>query len=146
MADLSLQNNFNNDVAQWAAQSRRQMKMEVLRTVLNIGPGYHNLKSDVKKYHGEASKIGFSFPYYMVFVHKGAGRGYGGSKSGLFTKADGSKGETSKSSLGKMGTGRRKPKLWFNPVIEERFPALADLVRNYHGDKVILNIQRVLID
>lgn len=146
MADLSLLNNYNKDVGEWTAQSRRQMKMEVLRMVLNIGPGYENLKSGVGKYAGEVSKLSFNFPYYMVFVHKGAGRGYGGNKSGLFTKGDGSKGTTSKTSMGRMGTGRRKPKPWFNPVIEERFPALAELVRNYHAGKVILNIQRVLID
>lgn len=146
MADLSLLTNYNKDVTEWTAQSRRKMKMEVLRMVLNIGPGYENLRSKVGKYAGEASKLTFDFPYYMVFVHKGAGRGYGGNKTGLFSKADGSKGTTSKSSFGKMGTGKRRPKPWFNPVVEERFPALADLVRNYHGGKVVLNIQKILID
>ena len=146
MADLGLTNKFNNDVNAWTAQTRRQMKNEVLRLVLNVGPAYENLRSNVKKYHGEASKLGFSFPYYMVFVHKGAGRGYGGRKSGLFTKADGSKGVTSRSAMGRMGTGKRQPKPWFNPVIEEQFPVLAELIQAYRGQKVVLNLQRILID
>ena len=146
MADLSLLVKYNKDIAEWTSASRREMKLEILRLVLNIGPGYNNLKTQVQKYHGEPAKIAFSFPYYMVFVHKGAGRGYGGSKTGLFSKADGSKGKTSSSAMGKMGTGKRKPKPWFNPVVEERFPQLAELVQSYHGEKIVLNIQRVLID
>jgi len=146
MADIALTQSYNKQVNAWNASTRRDMKKEVLRLVLNIGPGYENLNSGVRKYMGEAAKIQFSFPYYMVFVHKGAGRGYGGKKSGIFTRKDGSKGTTSKSSMGRMGTGKRIAKQWFNPVIEERFPALADLVANYRGEKVFLNIQRILID
>jgi len=146
MADIALTSKYNKDVGQWTSQTRRVMKNEVLRMVLNIGPGYQKLKSSVQNYRGEASKLGFTFPYYMVFVHKGAGRGYGGNKTGLFTKKNGSKGATSKSSMGRMGTGRRIAKPWFNPVIEERFPALANLVAEYKGNSVVLNIQRILID
>lgn len=146
MADIALTSKYNKDVAQWTSQTRRVMKNEVLRMVLNIGPGYENLKSSVQKYRGEASKLGFSFPYYMVFVHKGAGRGYGGNKTGLFTKKNGSKGQTSKSSMGRMGTGKRIAKPWFNPVIEKRFPELAQLVADYKANGVVLNIQRILID
>lgn len=137
---------FNQDVRQWSADSRRKMKNEVLRLVLNIGPGHDQLKSSTQSYHGEINRIGFSFPYYMVYVHKGAGRGYGGTKSGLFTNKRGGKTATNPLSAGRMGTGRRIPKPWFNPVIEEKFPVLADLVAIYHGGKQLDTIQRLLID
>ena len=82
----------------------------------------------------------------MVFFHKGAGRGYGGNKSGKYTRADGSKGITDPRSFGKMGTGKRHPSPWFNPVIEAQFPELAEIVNSYHGEKIFINIQHVLID
>lgn len=136
---------FNQGVLKWSRNTKGKMQLNVLRMALSIGPGYKNQKVGVKNYLGEASKIDFSFPYYMVFFHKGAGRGYGGIKTGLFTKKSGSKGITNPLSFGKMGTGKRKPNPWFNPVIEQQFPELADLIKTYHGSKVLLDIQKILI-
>lgn len=136
---------YNRDVSKWGNDTKRKIKLKVLQLVLNIGPGHQNQQVSVKRYMGEASKINFSFPYYMVFVHKGAGRGYGGTKTGLFTRKNGTKGTTNVSSMGRMGTGKRKPKPWFNPVLEQQFPALADLVATYHGGKAVANIQKILI-
>lgn len=137
---------YNRDIADWGRDTLRRTRNEVLRMCASKGLGVTAQSTGTKLYAGEASKIWFQFPYYMIFVHKGAGRGFGGSKTGLFTRADGSKGTTSESSKGKQGTGKRVPKPWYNPVIEERFPILSDLVATYHGEKVIINLQRVLID
>jgi hypothetical protein len=136
---------FNTQVASWSRSTHRKIKQEVLRMVLNVGPGYEQQKVAVKKYGGEASKITFNFPYYMVFVHKGAGRGYGGNKTGLFTNKKGDKSNTNTASMGKMGTGKRKAKPFFNPVVEAAFPNLADTIGQYHGDKVFAKIQKILI-
>lgn len=136
---------FNTQVSRWSSGTKRKMKLRTLQLVLNVGPGHDDQKVSVRKYHGEASKIQFSFPYYMVFVHKGAGRGYGGNKTGLFTNKRGGKGKTNKSSMGKMGTGKRKAKPWFNPVLEEQFPELSDIISSYHGNKVAANIAKILI-
>lgn len=137
---------YNSEVSGWTRDARRKLKSRILRLVLNIGHGYNDLKGSVKKYMGEANKIGFSFPYYMVFVHKGAGRGYGGSKSGLFTNKSGGKTATSATAMGKMGTGKRVAKPWFNPVIEQAFPELENIITDYRGEKILLNLQRILID
>ena len=137
---------YNGEVAGFTRDTTRKLKNRVLRLVLNIGHGYDDLKGSVRKTLGEANKISFTFPYYMVFVHKGAGRGYGGSKSGKFTNKFGGKSITSSSSKGKMGTGKRVAKPWFNPVIEESFPELEEIITDYRGEKIILNIQRILID
>jgi len=143
---MSTLSQYNSGVAGYTRDTTRKLKNRVLRLVLNIGPGHDNLKGATKKYMGEANKIAFTFPYYMVFVHKGAGRGYGGSKTGLFSRANGSKGITSAASKGKMGTGKRVAKPWFNPVIEQTFPQLEQIVTDYRGEKIILNLQRILID
>jgi hypothetical protein len=143
---MSAVSDYNRNVSGWSRDTLRKTKNRTLRLVLNIGPGYNNQKVGTKLYMGEANKITFSFPYYMVFVHKGAGRGYGGIKTGLFTTSKGTKGITNPASMGKMGTGKRRPKPWFNPVIEEQFPALSDIVSDYQGEKITLNIKRILID
>lgn len=136
---------FNAGVGAWGRETKRKMKLRTLQLVLHVGPGHDNQKVTVRKYLGEANRIQFAFPYYMVYVHKGAGRGYGGTKTGLFTRKNGGKGITRKSSMGRMGTGKRKPKPWFNPVLEERFPALAEIIADYHGGKVMADINKILI-
>jgi hypothetical protein len=140
-------NEFNQDVSKWTADSRRKMKRAVIQlTTQYSGAGQKQLKTLNRKYYGETNQIGFVFPLYMVFVHKGAGRGYGGNKTGFFSNRTGGKTATNPISSGRMGTGRRIPKPWFNPVIEANFPVLADLIATYHGGKQIDNIQRLLID
>jgi hypothetical protein len=137
---------YNSGVTGFTRDTTRKLKNRVLRLVLSIGHGYNDLKGSTKSYMGEKNKISFTFPYYMVYVHKGAGRGYGGIKSGEFTNKFGGKSITSLASKGKMGTGRRVAKPWFNPVIEEAFPQLEQIITDYRGEKMILNIQRILID
>ena len=137
---------FNTEVTAWSKDTNRKVKLEVQRLTLKYsGQGYAQQKSAVKKYGGEASKITFAFPYYMVFVHKGAGKGYGGSISRKFTNKAGGKSNTKASSMGKMGTGKRVAKPFFNPVVENAFPILADVIGEYHGNKVIAKIQKILI-
>jgi len=143
---MSAVETYNQEVGDWGRDTLRQTRNAVLRLCVSHGAGYVQQHVATKLYAGEASKIVFDFPLHMVFVHKGAGRGYGGSKSGKFTNAGGSKTDTAKGSFGKMGTGKRVPKPWFNPVLEAQFPALAELVQNYHAEKIVLNLQRVLID
>lgn len=137
--------NYNKEINSWTSGTKRKLRLSALQMVVHKGGPGTKPKASVKKYMGEASKIDFDFPYYMVFVHKGAGRGYGGNKTGLFTQANGRKGKTNTASMGKMGTGKRKAKPWFNPVLDAQFPELANIVANHHGDKVIANIQKILI-
>jgi hypothetical protein len=138
---------YNAEVSAWSRNTNRKVKLEIARLILktSTGTAQSMQKSAVTKYGGEASKISFSFPYYMVFVHKGAGRGYGGSITKQFSNAKGGKTKTNTNSLGKMGTGKRKAKPFFNPVVEDAFPILADIIGTYHGDKVIAKIQKILI-
>src|SRR5438067_1895636 len=136
---MSSLSQYNAEVPRWTRDTKRMIKNRILGEVLNVGYAYEHLESGTKRYMGETNRIWFGFPYYMVFVHKGAGRGYGGNGSrngrhGIvhqYSRADGSKGQTSPASFGRMGTGKRQPKPWFNPVIEQQFPELADIVTNY---------------
>ena len=142
---MSRLSEYNQSINRWTSTTRSKQKLFILRETSRYSGRGQNVKATTKKYAGEASKISWDFPYYMVFVHKGAGRGYGGAKSGLFTRANGSKGVTNASSMGKMSTGKRRAVPWFNPIVEQRFPELANLVADYHGDKVLLQMSKILI-
>jgi len=137
---------YNREVSNWARDTRLKLKKEFIQlTAVYSGQGKEGVNVKTAKYAGEASKISFAFPYYLVFVHKGAGRGYGGSISKQFTNSSGGKSKTSATSSGKMGTGKRVAKPWFNPIVENQFPDLANIIVDYHGDKVIARIQKILI-
>jgi len=143
---MTLTNEFNQKVRRWASGTKKELKLKVVQeTTKYSGHSRQDLDTKVRNYAGEASKINFNFPYYMVFVHKGAGRGYGGNKTGLFTRRDGSKRATREASMGRMGTGKRVAKPWFNPVIESRFGELEQIIGEYHGNKVALAMERILV-
>lgn len=146
MIDQLEQQKYNSDLGRWGRNTRNRALQEVQKiTKKYSGHSRSDLKSSTRKFYGEVNRISFSFPVYMVFVHKGAGRGYGGSKTGLFSSAQGGKGVTNPKSMGKMGTGLRQPKPWFNPIIEQEYDKLAGIVAEYKGNRVLKEVQKVLI-
>lgn len=81
----------------------------------------------------EITSIGFGFKEEGVFVHLGVGRGYNmEGRSRVLTKK-------------KNTEWNRKPKPWFNPVIEQYIPALAEIVRDYCGS-MLINTTRIYIN
>lgn len=151
---------FNLKAKSWADLSKRELKLKMLQlNVKSTGGAIKSLNVVTLKKGGEVNRIGFKFRQYLVYVHKGAGRGYGGKngskwipKRNIEAHSKSSRKEagqfyqsTNIASLGRMGTGKRKPKLWFNPVIEENFPALADFVLDFYGETTIAKIQTALI-
>jgi hypothetical protein len=69
------------------------------------------LTSRVVIQYGEAQRITIKFPLHGVFWHKGVGRG---APAG--------------------STGRRTPAPWFNPVLDDFLPELADILADYQAD------------
>lgn len=90
-----------------------------------------SIKPNIYYEDGEAFKLGFSFRHEGVYIHKGVGRGYVASGGGVV--------KTSRT----PGFNRR-PKLWFNPVIERNMPALKKIVTEYNKD-LIINTTRIFI-
>lgn len=82
---------------------------------------------------GEPTRVGFSFLRHGIYLEKGAGRGYGG----YIGSSWGNGKRTKSSSKGKMGTGARLPKKWYNPTIQKDIDSLGDIVARYFGDKAI---------
>jgi hypothetical protein len=95
---------------------------------------------------GLAEGIGFKIERHGVFVHKGVGRGYimeGGivirgykTLSGIKKKANNSNRSVA-SKQKTSGTMNRHPAPWFNPVLENTVPELADKIAVINADAVI---------
>lgn len=88
-------------------------------------------------FHAEPYRIGFRFARHGVHLHFGASRGYGGDIGSRWIDRLGNVKQTDPQSLGKAGTGQRKPYDWFNPVLERSLPALADIAASYCADMII---------
>lgn len=81
---------------------------------------------------GEPTTITFSFLRHGIYLEKGAGRGYGGHIGSSWNGK-----HTNPNSIGKMGTGKKPPKQWYNPTIQKDIDSLGDIVARYMGDKAI---------
>ena len=143
---------FNKAVEHWANETTNRLKIIVSARSTRIPKELHpNLYTD--KY-GIINRVGFSFPRHGIYIHKGAGEGYGGyigSKWELLKKINGvevSTGiirHTNMTSLGKQNTGNRHAFKWFDPVIKQRIPALEKIVIDYF-DTMIIDATRIYID
>ncbi len=125
---------FNDDVAGWSSHTAKRLKANVRMLVKqdrllseSITP---NLYYD-NKYGKEVNRVGFSFAREGIYIHKGAGHGQGGFSGSRWYNIHGEQKSTQLSSLMKMGTGNRIPIEWFDPIIEQELPQLADLIADY---------------
>lgn len=74
---------------------------------------------------GIVDKMSIKFHRYGVFYGKGVGKG---------TK------------ISQVGTTKRRPKDWFNPVMREQFNKVVDLVTDVGGDIAISSVTKILIN
>ena len=135
---------FNRAVEQWAQRVAAQLRATIAGRSLRIARELHpNLYTDR---YGLVDRIGFSFPRHGIYIHKGAYRGHGGligSKWEVVKRVNGvevSTGivrHTDPDSLGKQGTGARKPFPWFDAVVRNRIGELEDIVLDYFDTMVI---------
>ena len=135
---------FNKAVEQWAQRVTPQLRATIASRSLRIARELHpNLYTDR---YGLVNRVGFSFPRYGIYIHKGAYKGHGGfigSKWEMLKRVGGrevSTGivrHTNPDSLGKQGTGARRPFPWFDPVIRNRIGELEAVVLDYFDTMVI---------
>jgi hypothetical protein len=153
--DIEAVNTFNTGVKQWgekveallkqSAQSRfghedRPISDEFPRLSDSIKL---NLRFD-KAFKLETRSVGFSVARHGVYLHEGAGRGYGGLTSSKWTDKFGKIHTTKESSKGRMGTGNRTAEYWFNDIIRNNMPELAEIVANYSLD-IVVNMNSIFL-
>lgn len=120
---------MNQDIQSWAQQTTEELKRQF--AVLDIkhvkgSPSKQSSREAIinryRRMQGVISRVSFAFPRHMVFVHKGVGKGVTISLAG-------------------SSATTRKPKPWFDPVIEQRVEQLADAVAENGADMVVNNLK-----
>lgn len=118
---------LNTEVQAWTktttALAKKKMRELGIGAGTDEGKGIASFNGKVKGDNfGDAESIGFKMKKYMVFVHKGVGRGFPISKV--------NKGPV-------PGKTVRYEKPFLNPILDERVPLLADTVQKHIADATI---------
>ena len=135
---------YNADIRRQALNTRRRIKSSVARMTVK---GKTQLLQEVKsakarkamlqrikddvvmsrgiftnfgKMYGEIDRVGYKFPLHGIFLHHGVSRGHPASSP-------------------------RRQKDWFNHILDEDFPKMADIVAKHYAD-ASLNATRMKIN
>ncbi len=146
--DKSVTREYNKEVEEWSADSRRMLRTNIAYFVENDIALSDSIRDNVyynRRGGKEAQRVGFSFLREGVYIHKGAGRGQGGVIGGSWIDRHGKRKTRAASSAGKMGKGNRYNQEWFDTVIDRKLPQLADVVSNYSATLQV-NATRIYVD
>lgn len=144
---------FNQAVDKWqrsvAAQLRAGIASRSMRIARDLRPTTYTDK------YGLINQLGFTFPRHGIYIHKGAGRGQGGTIGSNWTQLKRINGievstgiirHTNPDSLNaSQGEGNRRAYEWFDPVIRNRINELQDIVTRYF-DTMIIDATRIFIE
>lgn len=143
---------FNRDVEKWLKDTESKLKGRIVTRSVYVA-GNLNAKAETDEY-GIINRIGFSFPREGIYLHHGAGRKYGGKKGAkwrFLKTVNGNKFPTAEmrstnpESIGKMNSGKRHAFPWFNPVLDNELPKLADIAAEYFTNMAV-NAAGIFID
>jgi len=139
MKDIESVNDFNAKVRAWGASVKTDLKASISQLITkdselskSLRNTYYNGKKRNSDPNIEIDRIGFSFRSEGVYVHLGVGRGY--YRQG---------GQTMRSPRNRSKNIRR-PKQWFNPVVQAHMEELTAIVQEYYSEMVI-NSTRIYI-
>lgn len=144
---------YNKAINAWQNSVAAQLRATIASRSMRIARELHP-KAYTDKY-GIINQLGFSFPRHGIYIHKGAGRGQGGTIGSNWTKLKTINGievstgivrHTNPNSLNaSQGTGNRNAFEWFDPVVRNRLPELADIVTRYF-DTMLIDATKIFID
>lgn len=130
--DMKAVDDFNQKVQAWSAKIKAQLPGSITSQGMGGKVLSRSIRETFKYDHGEIFRLGFSFARHGVYVHKGVGRGYRMNGEVVVKTARTTEGFN------------RKPKPWFNPVIESGMPELEQIVKEY-TQTAIVNSTRIYI-
>lgn len=153
--DVDSLNQFNSGVKAWAKKVEAELKAsadssfghsdrEVTKDFPRLSDSIMAKLRFDKTYKLETRSVGFSIARHGVYLHQGAGTGYGGLTGGKWTDKYGALKHTNPTSYGKQGTGNRTAEHWFNSVIERNMNELIEIVADYSLDLAV-NINSILL-
>jgi hypothetical protein len=143
-------NQYNERVKQWGGALRKTFEANAAAMGIqhrsnspSNGSSVKKLKDRYKQTDGAISRISYRVEKALVFTHKGAGRGQGGTVGSKWTDKYGKQKSTSPNSFGKMGTGTRKAKPFINEALEgaNGVEALAVIAAEEMGYEIVNKMQ-----
>lgn len=129
--NMELVEAFNQKIIAWSDQVKGTLPGSIRSEGIKGSNLIRSLRGTFKYDYGEIYRLGFAFKREGVFVHKGVGRGYV-MRGGTVVKTSKTEGFN------------RRPKPWFNPVIEAKIPELEQIIREYTSTAII-NSSRIFI-
>lgn len=148
MATINL-DQFNQEVRYWGVQTTARLKAQARSLGIvhrSDSPSSSESISKIKDNYGIQAgiinRVGFKFPRNLIWTHKGAGKGKGGIKGSRWINAKGESKRTNPASFGKMGSGGRRAKPWFNNVMDsdQGVDQLATIAAEQLGDAITSKI------
>lgn len=96
-------------------------------------------KSRLFSQNGQIVRVSKTFPRELIWTHKGAGKGRGGTKGSRWIDKYGNRKSTNPASLGKMGTDGRTAKPFINDSLEapNGVEELATIAAEQLGDALV---------
>lgn len=145
----------NEAVSKWASMVQRRLRDRTSyfvhgkhgttnrpgRTEKNLGD---SIRSITKKSYGVIDRVTYTFERHGVFVHKGVGRGYKMQGGMVIRTAKSEDPATRQPTWWGDDPRPRLPNEWFNPLLEQTLPELADKLAEINADAV-LNATRMMI-
>lgn len=146
MLDL---NQINNDIERWGNDAAHTLQATGSAMGIHHRDGSPSTKPSLQqivarfKYaNGLVHVVSFRVPRALIYTHKGAGKGMGGAVGSSWADRYGQQHKTDPKSFGKMGTGSRQEKPFYNNTMES--PAgidqLSDIVVTSLGDAIVNNL------
>jgi len=146
--DLNIEEQ-NAAITQWASMVQRHLRGAAVLlthgkegTITRPGRTERKLEDSIRtqnrKTYGVITGQSFIFERHGVFVHKGVGRGY--EMQGGMVVRTAKEDSIFSNNMGKV----RVTFEWFNPVIEQSLPELADKLAEINADAAV-NATRMLI-
>ncbi len=149
-------NKFNAAVKAWSKKVEAELKASAEsrfghRISNQISEKFPKLSSSIEinlrfdnQYKLETRSVGFKFARHGVYLHSGAGTGYGGLTGSKWTDKFGTLKTTNAASMNKMGTGERHAEHWFNDIIRNNTEKLADILAEYSLD-LVMNLDGIFL-
>ena len=103
-----------------------------------------SIKSLTKKSYGVIDRVTYTFERHGVFVHKGVGRGYEMQGGMVIRTAKSEDPATREPTWWGDDPRPRLPNEWFNPLLDQTLPELADKLAEINADAA-LNATRMMI-
>lgn len=130
---------FNRKVRAWGTKVNAALQASIGEMIAEDKTLSGSLKQNYRHWGKapqagqEITSIGFGFEEAGLYVHLGVGRGY--------NREGGTVVVTKRHNRDMM----RRPKPWFDPVIEQHIPELEKIVTDYCGE-LFINTTRILIN